>query len=518
MRRMNDLNILFVGFTTTDISMGIPRMEGFQIDDIQTAGKKASALVAELREHLTIDVVVAVSHLGSKKEDADYRTLAKSFPEVDLILDGHSHEIYTVDVDVKEGEKDKKVKVIQADCYATHYGIVALKFRYDSLVDISTEVLDCSVINQMDFEQSEKYKTTKAYIEQKKQQLDEQFGSVRSSLLQHTLWGGALDDEKPYPVLRAVNIARYVQTNMGVLAAEAMVWDACNQAELKEMSEMYIVGGINGGGVRDSVSLGKPIRDYELFSVLPSQLESECSAGYRVFEITLGKLKEALENAVSAIKVISNNGTDVLMAEGGCFLNSCGMEFAIQKNGNVLAIGDEIVLKQRVDGTEKEQKFSFSENGSEKLLICMEKYISSGGDGYTMMIDQKVVKSVATALFTITGKYIEHLCGGKELDYPPVIENIKYEGFRFDGEANISAKVLYQGEVLKNENVSYCFYTAKDKMGMKKETTTDQNGMLQITRPEGASVLCVWIKDRYLEVFMHSYFEVNRKSGIVLEV
>lgn len=297
-----------------------------------------------------------------------------------------------------------------------------------------------------------------------------------------------------------------------------MVWDACNQAELKEMSEMYIVGGINGGGVRDSVSLGKPIRDYELFSVLPSQLKSECSAGYRVLEITLGKLKEALENAVSAIKVISNNGTDVLMAEGGCFLNSCGMEFTIQKNGNVLAIGDEIVLKQRVDGTEKEQKFSFSENGSEKLLICMEKYISSGGDGYTMMIDQKVVKSVATALFTITGKYIEHLCGGKELDYPPVIENIKYEGFHFDGEANISAKVLYQGEILKNEKVSYCFYTAKDKMGMKKEMTTDQNGLLQIERPEGASVLCVWIKDRYLEVFMHSYFEVNRKSGLVLEV
>lgn len=72
------------------------------------------------------------------------------------------------------------------------------------------------------------------------------------------------------------------------------------------------------------------------------------------------------------------------------------MEYTIQKNGNVLIIGDEIILKQRVDGTEKEQKFSFSENESEKLLICMEKYISSGGDDYIMRMDQNGMKDRAT--------------------------------------------------------------------------------------------------------------------------
>jgi 2',3'-cyclic-nucleotide 2'-phosphodiesterase (5'-nucleotidase family) len=517
LRGVDGLNLLFIGFTTPDISMDVPRMKGFQIDDIATAGKNASAIVAKLREHIPVDVVVAVSHLGSKKENADYATLAQSFPEVDIILDGHSHEIYTVDVDVKNGEKDKKVKVIQSDCYATHYGIVTLKFRYDILQDVDTKVFEASTINQMNFDESDKYKDTKSYIEQKQKQVDEKFGSVRSSMLSHTLWGGALDEDKPYPALKAVNIARYVQTNMGVLTAEAMVWDACNCEEVKKNPNMYIVGGINGGGVRDSVSLGKQVRDYDLFSVLPSQLVSEDSAGYRVFEFTLSTLKAVLENSISAISVVSG-GYDVLVAGGGCFLNSCGMEYTIQKKDNKLSIGDEIVLKQCVNGTNAEQKFSFSKDGSQKLLICMEKYISSGGDGYVMMENQTVVKSSDIALFTTAGKYIYHLCSGKEFDYPPVMEDITYEGFSFANQTKITATVVYQEKILKNEKISYCFYTSKDKFGSKTDVTTDSNGKIQFIRPDGPSVLCVWIKDRYLEVFMHSYFEVTNRNSITLNV
>jgi hypothetical protein len=44
-----------------------------------------------------------------------------------------------------------------------------------------------------------------------------------------------------------------------------------------------------------------------------------------------GFWKAVLENSISAISVVSG-GYDVLVAGGGCFLNSCGMEYTIQKN------------------------------------------------------------------------------------------------------------------------------------------------------------------------------------------
>jgi hypothetical protein len=194
------------------------------------------------------------------------------------------------------------------------------------------------------------------------------------------------------------------------------------------------------------------------------------------------------------------------------------MEYTIQKKDNKLSIGDEIVLKQCVNGTNAEQKFSFSKDGSQKLLICMEKYISSGGDGYVMMENQTVIKSSDIALFTTAGEYIYHLCSGKEFDYPPVMEDITYEGFSFANQTKITATVVYQEKILKNETISYCFYTSKDKFGSKTDVTTDSNGKIQFIRPDGPSVLCVWIKDRYLEVFMHSYFEVTNRNSITLNV
>lgn len=506
-RNINGINILFVGFTTPDISTNIPRMEGFQIDDIQTAGCNAMKLVDKLRENTPISVVVAISHLGSKKKEKNYQALADNFPAVDIILDGHSHEIYTCDVPVVYGGKNKVVKVIQADCYAQCYGMVKLQFQYDELTEISMQVEKCATLNAMNFDKNAKYLSMKDYIECKKQELDTTFGRVRCTQLNHTLWGGALNEEKPYPALKAVNIARYVQTNMGVLTAEAMVWDACQQ--LNKNSDMYIIGGINGGGIRDSICCNKAVKDYDLFSVLPSQLKSKVNAGYRVIEITLEVLKKVLENSVSAISVDQRDGKDVLVAGSGCFLNTFGIKFTIYKENGKLVIGNEIKLTKQVSGDAVERTLQFSKHGNEKILICMEKYISSGGDGYKMVTSCPIVYDSDKALFYTVGEYIEHISNNnKELDYPPVIEKITYDNFNFVSRPSITLKILYDNKIVSGEKFYYCFYT-NNKVSNRIGDTTKEDGTIILQAPEGASVCGVWVRDRYIEVFVHSYFAVN---------
>lgn len=516
-RKLGNYNILLIGFTTPRVSMEIPTMNGYKIDDIQTAGKAASALVSELRTTQKIHAVVAVSHLGSKEKNADYKTLAISFPEVDVILDGHSHEKYTEKVQVSVGGTQKYIKVIQSNCYATNYGVVNLKFRFGEISGVTTDIKACDEVNKMDFTQSETYRSVKNFIANEQEELDREFGTVRASSVEHTLWGGALDEEKPYPALRAVNIARYVQTNLGVLAAEAMIADACAQSDIKKLSDMYIIGGINGGAVRESVKCGAAVRDYELYSALPSQKESETSAGYCVFEISLSVLKQVLENSVSKIEVADAKGKDVLIAGGGVFLNSAGIKFTVVKNGTKLSIGDEVTLYRRVDGAGRENTLHFSKDQDTKTLICLPKYLANGGDGYTMMPKEKKLYSSNRAMYLIAGQYIQNLSAGKTLQYPAVKEDITYEGFAFAGETEIRILVKSNGAPLKNCTLPYVFYTSKDK-AEAKDGYTGEDGVMTLTRPSGASVLGVYGPgNTYEELFMHSYFDVNRQAGMTLE-
>lgn len=515
-RKLGNYNILFVGFTTPRVSMEIPTMKGYEIDEIQTAGQAASALVRELRSTKKIHVVVAVSHLGSKEKNADYETLANSFPEADIILDGHSHEKYIRDVVVATGTGQKVIKVIQSNCYATDYGKVDLKLRFGEKYDIALQTNQCNVINQMDFDQNEKYQAVKKYITIEQAELDKEFGTVRASSSKHTLWGGALDEETPYPALRAVNIARFVQTNLGVLAAEAIVSDACTHAEVKKFSDLYIIGGINGGAVRESIPCNTKIRDYELYSALPSQKESPTSAGYCVFQIKLGVLKEVLENSVSKIEVVRNGGYDILNAGGGVFLNTSGIEYTILKNGTKLVIGDEITLYQRIDGTTQKKTLHFESDKDTTILICLTKYLANGGDGYTMFKGAPKIYSCDRAIYLISGQYIQGLSAGNTLDYPAVKEDITYEGFNFHGEENIKIFVKVNGTLQKKAKMSYVFYTSAGA-SEQREIYTDENGSITLKRPAGASVLGVYGPDlQYVEMFMHSYFTVNKTDGMIL--
>lgn len=520
--------LLFVGITTNDVSMNIPRMDGYTIEPISVVMDHLYGEVKDVLDNETIHTVIGVSHLGSKNAEVNYTHFAEKLPFLDLILDGHSHELYIKPYTMPNSNPPKTISVVQSDCNASHYTCISIEMDDLDFPRFKIEQNEAKNLNQQNFKGNATYEKVNELIDNYKQKVDEMFSEEYASELPHTIWGGALDPEKPYPALRAVNIARHVQTNGGALAAEAMVWHATTTKSIRQKlvekgyEDCYIIGGINGGSVRGSVSLGGAIDAASLYSVFPSQLESKSSAGYRIFCITPKLLKSILDNSVS--RIILNGGK--LVASEGRFLNTFGLKYTITKNtGGTqqdLTVGSNVVLTHKLRDFDEnfaasEEKEISLDDDTTPILLCIEKYLSFGGDGYTMLGDD-VLESVDTALFGIVGQYIKSVSNGNEFVYPPVIDDTTYdESLELNTTAtNIEFKVLVDGEELYKKEIQYAFYTANmEGEPQKYSATTNGCGVFSAIRPAGGSVLGIWASGKYIELFMNSFFDINENSIMV---
>lgn len=109
----------------------------------------------------------------------------------------------------------------------------------------------------LEMKASQDEKTLKKLTELKNR-IEKDFGKVWANNAICTLWGGALEEEKPY-VLKAVNIVRYAETNLGQIVSEEMIQNVIikrNEISTESNAE-YIVADINGGGLRESIAFSK---------------------------------------------------------------------------------------------------------------------------------------------------------------------------------------------------------------------------------------------------------------------
>jgi 2',3'-cyclic-nucleotide 2'-phosphodiesterase (5'-nucleotidase family) len=93
----------------------------------------ASKLVPQLRRRFQPDLVVALTHIGARQD----RRLAEAVPGVDLILGGHSHDMFP------EGERIGQTLICQTGYYAKRVGRVMVeRTEQDTLhMTASLEVL-----------------------------------------------------------------------------------------------------------------------------------------------------------------------------------------------------------------------------------------------------------------------------------------------------------------------------------------------------------------------------------------
>ena len=225
------------------------------------------------------DVLILLSHIGTdKSSDPTSIDVAQAIPELDLIIDGHSH------TDLATLQKDNKTPVLIASTgsYGSGLGVVDLVVGVDRTVKTKT-ARTMTVANSPNLKGDAK-------IAGMISDLSKAQDAVLLKVVAKT--SIALEGKR--------EIVRTRQSNLGTLIANGM---------------LYVTGAdialMNGGGIRDSIPAGD-ITMKMIYTVMPF-------GNY----IQTGKLKG------SELKAVLENGVGKLPAPDGRFPHLAGWSYTL---------------------------------------------------------------------------------------------------------------------------------------------------------------------------------------------
>lgn len=344
---------------------------------IETAKKQV-----EILKKQNVDVIVAVTHLGNDaSSNPTSIDLAKEVPELDLIIDGHSHTIIQ--------EKVGNVTVVQTGTGLKNLGKVTLNFKGNDL-SIGYELL-----NMEDVVKENKANETVSSVYNK-------YDNTVSETLKEVI--GKTTTELYAYAEDGTRVVRIEETPMGDLIADAMVFGAKKLLETTEYKDLPIVALENGGGVRASISAGD-ITLEDVFNVLPfGNIIS-------VKVITPDKLYNALENGVCKM-TIDANGT--ISGLDGRFPQISGMRIEIDVTKTPFnpekpedGTGERVVAIYLVDENGNETLLNRKDTKTE-IAFASNDFIIAGGDGYTTLGNLKHIAE-GEVLDSILSEYIKIL-------------------------------------------------------------------------------------------------------------
>lgn len=486
---VNGRRLLFIGLATPAMSMDIKRMEDFEIKGKDWIESRVKAIIESVGESYgkkqkTIDAVIVLSHLGLKGKPEDYKStdLAKNVAGIDLIIDGHSHDEYNQMVGT--------TRIVQAGCYGRKFSEITLNFEGTELKSVEAALRDQVYLEK----QAGPDADVQTVIEDIKKQVEQKFAKEWAKKSDCTLWGGNVDEDRPYVLRAGKNIARYAQTNLGEIIGNAMISTVYHQLEginqgIKNASdrireEEHMIGAINGGAVRESIPWGRSIRSFDLYTVCPSPLDSVNESGFVIFRLTLGELKEILNHSLSKIQYQDQ----MLKASEGYLLNLSGLRMKVVIQGNELKADNQIVLYYMADGRKKEETYDLDRNRDQTVLFCTTKYIGGGGDGYETLKKKKPIYAVNTALFELLGRYILERSDGETFTYPCVSKNVEYPSDSFPKPKEVAIRLCNdKKKPLADEVVIAAFDRGEDLDYLV--LSSNSQGVIKLTPPKGNSIL-----------------------------
>jgi 2',3'-cyclic-nucleotide 2'-phosphodiesterase (5'-nucleotidase family) len=224
------------------------------------------------------DYVIALAHLGANNVTPCWSSLAviKNTSGIDVMLDGHSHEVYNVQAENKNGDP---VELVQTGTKSSLLGQVE--------ISRSTGKITCREINYLRTQDPETLQYVKSLEAESAAQTSEKIGT--SSVNLTTL--------NPADGSRQV---RSGETNLGDLSADA--YRIVLQAD---------VGLMNGGGIRSDLAAGT-ITMGNIISVFPY------NNSVSVIRVTGQQLLDALEFSARSWP-----------AESGGFLQVSGLTYTL---------------------------------------------------------------------------------------------------------------------------------------------------------------------------------------------
>ena len=220
-------------------------------DPVETAKE----VVAELKDQ--VDVIICLAHIGLDKE-SEYTSdlIAQAIPEIDVIIDGHSHTV------LAEGMMVNGVLIAQAGEYDKNLGIIKLKLQDKELTA----------------------KTAKLFTKEDAEDLAE------NAIVLNKINEITGDQEKITSVIIGKTDFALEGEREKVRAKETNLGDLITNAMLKTKGADLAI--TNGGGIRSSIDVGD-ITKGEIITVLPF-------GNYIVTKDVKGSdIKAAIEHGIS---------------------------------------------------------------------------------------------------------------------------------------------------------------------------------------------------------------------------
>ncbi len=325
-RNYNGLDVAFIGLIAENLKTLVNNLKNVEVlDSIETT----KAIIKDI--NLQADLIVVISHMGVS---ADIE-LAKSIPEIDVIIGGHSHTLLSYPK-IFNKNSDKTL-VVQGGEFGAHLGRldIAIKDKeiknyYYNLIPVDFKIKPDPVIQEkiaVLAREIEKYKTKKV-------------GELTVSI----------GDEG--------HNARTALVKQGNLVTKAIKY------RFPEVDAVLQ----NAGGLRLQRT------------ITPGGLTSADVLEIYPFENTI----ITLELKGRDLKSVLETSSRFYPRENGGFLQSIGLEYTINKDNSPQLIADDGLTIIKPGNRVSEVKVNGSELENDKYYkIALNNYMFNGGNGYS---------------------------------------------------------------------------------------------------------------------------------------
>ena len=389
-REVDGVRIGFIGTVTSDTAT-LVSPAGISEIDFGSQLEAADRVAAEIADET--DVIVLLSHSGGAgedcaalaTEDSEYGELVRNAsPEIDAIVSGHTHQLYTCEVDGRP--------VIQAHQYGTTLG--SLDIQVDAtthdLVSIAGSTIDLAT--QEPDENGEEIDVPQFPADPDVQAIVDE-ASAEADVLGQEVVGRISAD-----ILRGGNPPgddRGVESSMGNLVADVYLWSTTEYANYGGQPADIAV--MNPGGLRDDLLYG--------------------ADGTVTYE------------AAAAVQPFSNTLTTTTLT--GAQLKQLLEEQWQPGNERPklhLGISEGFAYEYVEDAPAGEHIVSMTLNGEtvapeDSFLVTTNSFVSAGGDGFTAFLegtgtaDTGLVDLSATVDYFAEHEVVDPAALGRAVEY-----------------------------------------------------------------------------------------------------
>ena len=440
----------------------------------------------EILKNENVDLIVCLSHIGvDDSSEITSVDVAQQINGIDVILDGHSHSVMN--------EKVNDTLIQQIGTGSKNVGKLEIEI-VNGKIDINYDILSAKRIGEVYKADQEITDLYNKLSEDKRPLLERVIGRTDSKL-----YGGSYEGK---------SISRMAETNLGLLVADAMLWEANKLLSGNdEAKNLDLVVLQNGGGVRSTIDGGFiTIDDVESIDTNGNSLS--------VKKVTPKDLYSILENGVSKLNPPKSQG-DSLTGPDGRFPQVAGMrvEYDITKEPYVpgSSEGERVtkIVLLNADGSDGKVLDRLDTNT--QIGFVSNVFENSAGDGYLMLKDHPVLAE-GDVITNIIAAYINKLTidGGGRFSYPFKQERLKLiKQDNLYSNYNATITVLEESAIVDTKSVK----VSVDN-GQPAEMTTNELGQIFINDlSSGMHNIRVEYNGKLDEVYVNE--EAGIKSAII---